>query len=105
LRGQSRHVAVVQFDGAVALVAPVSHLSPTAFHPDAVDRVIRKEIDQVTYLETLTQLLARKLNGVHPPSAEGEHYKAKAKIMAWAYRKGYEGDLVARVLDELWSVR
>ncbi len=70
-----------------------------------VDRAIQKEIDPVTYRATLEKLLERKLPVAGSPSAEGEHYKAKAKIMAWAYRKGFEGDLVARVLDELWSMQ
>lgn len=70
-----------------------------------IDRAIRKEINPVTYRETLEQLLRRRLPAEYPPSAGGENYKTKAKIMAWAYRKGFEGDLVAQVLDELWSVR
>lgn len=70
-----------------------------------IDRAIRKEINQVAYLETLEQLLRRRLPVDHQASAEGENYKAKAKIMAWAYRKGFEGDLVAQMLDALWSVR
>lgn len=73
--------------------------------PDGmIDRAIRKEIDPVGYQATLENLLRRRLPVAESPSAEGENYKAKSKLMAWAYRKGFEGDLVARVLDELWSV-
>lgn len=73
--------------------------------PDGmIDRAIRREIDPVAYQATLENLLRRKLPVAGSPSAEGENYKAKSKLMAWAYRKGFEGDLVARVLDELWSV-
>lgn len=72
--------------------------------PDGmIDRAIHKEIDPGAYRDTLVQLLQRRLGTSDRPSAEGESYKAKAKLMAWAYRKGFEGDLVVRVLDELWS--
>lgn len=72
--------------------------------PDGmIDRAIHKEIDPGAYRDTLVQLLQRRLGTSDRPSAEGDRYKAKAKLMAWAYRKGFEGELVVRVLEELWS--
>lgn len=56
-----------------------------------------KEIDQPDYVKTLTELLKKKLS----QHQEFEMFKKRGKAASFAIGKGYESELVWRLLKEL----
>ena len=60
-------------------------------------RLGMKEIDDESYITTLRQLLADKINTI---SADNP-FVLRDKLSAYAIRKGYEPDLVWREINEL----
>ena len=58
-----------------------------------------KEIDDEDYLQTVYQITEKRNEILH----ETDYYKRKKKLIDFLQRKGYEFDLIFKVVDEVLS--
>ena len=56
-----------------------------------------KEIDEKEYLKTIFEITERRNDTIKEPN----HYKRKKKLIDFLLRKGYETDLIFRVVNEI----
>lgn len=66
-----------------------------------IDRALHSEIDGNEYRRALEAVIEKKMPVEDLPYADRR--KIKSKIAAFAYRRGFEADLTAAVIEELFS--